>query len=85
MPDPDPWLSLAARARAALPAPPVPSLASLLAGHRASASPRADFTWWPRVALLATAGLVIVACMLIRTQQAPSPFSYDELDVAWLR
>lgn len=85
MPDPDPWLALAARARAALPAPPVPSLAALVAGDRPGASARVDIAWWPRVALLATAALVIIACLLVRAERASSPFGYDDLEVAWLR
>ncbi len=84
MPDPDPWLALAARARAALPAPPVPSLAALAARDRPGGA-RADIVWWPRMALLSMAALIIVACLLVRAQRAPSPFAYEDLEVAWLR
>ena len=85
MPDPDPWLALAARARAALPAPSVPSLAALAADARRDAGERVDICWWPRVALLATAALVIIACLLLRAERVPSPFGYDDLEAAWLR
>jgi hypothetical protein len=37
------------------------------------------------MSLLTIAVLIIVACLLIRAQRAPSPFGYDDLEVAWLR
>jgi hypothetical protein len=81
MADSDPWLELARRARPALPTPkqPCPNASAL---GLTWPPPLLIPAWWPRLALLAAAVLVIAWCGI--DPSAASPFHLDTLDIPCL-